>query len=1054
MKKFAKRFSLLIALCTLPFSALWAQTQVSGKVQDSHGAPLPGVVVLVQNSSKGTATDADGMYSLSVSSTDKLEFNLLGFKTQVHPVNGRTTIDVVMEDDSESLEELVFVGYGVQKKKLITGASVQVTGDKISKQNTVDAFGALQTLAPGVNIVQSSGQPGEDYKVNIRGLGTTGSSAPLYVIDGVAGGNLADLNPADIESIDVLKDAASAAIYGARAANGVILVTTKQAKTSSHGSTVRVNYDGYYGVQNLNTNNVEPLDAKEYLEILNVALQASGSPEIDYAPLLPGLYSKIMSGEWKGTNWLEESMNRNAPIQNHAVNLMMSNDRSSYSMGFTYFTQEGTLGKPAVPQYQRITARINSTHVLWRHNDRDIIKFGENITFTNRNKSGVSIGGPYSNNIRDLLVACPVMPAYNEKGNPFVLEDMNESGWSFDTSLTNPLARIQDEHGSQMSIGNRIQSNFFLEISPIQGLKIKSNAGYHYNQWARRNYVPAYVWSTSKSNTTDDVSQTQGYNTRWTLENTINYVNNIALHSFDVLVGQSVEKWGYGADLYAKNSNSLFPGSFKHAYISNTQDINSIDTAISGGPMTSGALASFFGRINYNYDEKYLASVVMRADGSSNFARGHRWGYFPSVSAGWVLTREEWAKPIRNVMNFFKLRASWGQNGNADISNFNYLATIAFDNTSKYYFDDKNNGATGAYPDILANPDVSWETSEQIDLGFDARFFNDRLTASFDWYNKQTKDWLVVAPQLLSYGTNPPFINGGDVLNKGVEFAINWSDVRGDFDYSIGLNLAHNQNKITRIANSEGIIHGPETVLAESTGEVYRAQVGYPMGYFWGYATEGVFQNQAQVDAYLASGKATIQENPAPGDLIFIDQDGNGEFNDKDKVMIGNPHPDLTMGLNLAFKYKGVDLSINGYGAFGQQVMKCYRHFSNVPNDNYTKDVFTKYWTAEGSTNKYCKFSHGKNPNFNNISDMYVEDADYFKISNISLGYDFKQLLKRLPMGQCRLYVSAQNMFTFTSYSGMDPEVGYGVSDPWASGIDVGYYPSSRRVLVGLSLTF
>lgn len=996
----------------------------------------------------------EGAYSIEVLAEDKLEFNFLGYKTQVHAVKGLSVLNIKMEDDYESLEEAVSIGYGVQKKKLITGASVQVSGDKISSQNSVDAYGALQTLAPGVNIVQSSGQPGEDYKVNIRGLGTTGSSSPLVVVDGVAGGNLADLNPADIESIDVLKDAASAAIYGARAANGVILVTTKQAKTSSQGTIVKVSYDGYFGMQNLNTNGVEPLEAKEYLDILNVALEASGSPRQDFEPLLPGLYNKIMSGEWKGTNWLKESMNTNAPIQDHAVNIMSSSERSSYSMGFSYFTQEGTLGKPATPEFQRVTARINSSHVLWREGDRDILKIGENITFTNRSKTGVSIGGPYSNNIRDLLVATPVMPAYNENGTPFVLADMNATGWSFDTSLTNPLARIQDEHGSKMSIGNRIQSNFFLEFSPIEGLKFRSNAGYHYNQWASRSYVPAYAWSTTKSNTNDDVTQSQGYYTRWSVENTLNYIKDFNKHHVDLLLGQSLEKWGYGEQLSAKNSNSLFPGSFKHAYINNTQDINAIDTSISGRPHDMGALASFFGRINYNYDEKYLASIIMRADGSSNFARGKRWGYFPSISAGWVLTKEEWASPITNVMNFFKLRASWGQNGNSDISNFNYLATIAFDETSKYYFDDKNTGATGAYPDILANPDVSWETSEQIDLGFDARFFNDRLSASFDYYTKQTKDWLVVAPQLLSYGTNPPYINGGDVMNKGVELAINWTDVRGDFEYSVGFNMAHNENKITRIANSEGIIHGPETILAESTGEIYRAQVGYPMGYFWAYQTAGVFQNQAQIDSHIAAGNATMQDTPVPGDLIFVDRTGDGQFNDDDKTMVGNPHPDLTVGLNLAFKYKGFDLAINGYGAFGQQVMKCYRHFSNVPNDNYTKDVFTKYWNGEGSTNKYCAFSHGKNPNFNNISDMYVEDADYFKISNISLGYDLKKAFKKLPMGQCRVYVSLQNYFTFTSYSGMDPEVGYGVNDPWASGIDIGYYPSSRKMLLGLSLTF
>ncbi|MFA5419817.1 MAG: SusC/RagA family TonB-linked outer membrane protein, partial [Bacteroidales bacterium] len=589
--------------------------------------------------------------------------------------------------------------------------------------------------------------------------------------------------------------------------------------------------------------------------------------------------------------------------------------------------------------------------------------------------------------------------------------------------------------------------------SPIKELKFRSNAGYEFYQSDFRQYIPVYELSSDESNLTDDVTQTQSYSTKWTWENTINYVKRFNDNHFDFLVGQSIEKWGYGCNLSVKNSNSLFPDSFDNAYISNTQGLSTTDTEISGAPNTAGSLSSFFGRVNYNFRETYLASVVMRADGSSNFARGHRWGYFPSLSAGWVMTNEDFMKPYA-VMNFFKLRASWGQNGNCDIDNFQYLATIAFDSDSYYYFDDKDNPSTGAYPDILPNEDVTWETSEQLDFGFDARFFNSRLGLTFDWYKKTTKDWLVDAPQLASYGTGAPYINGGDVENKGFEISFNWNDKIDNFQYSAGISLSKNKNKVTRIANGEGIIHGPENVLAQNTDELYRAEVDYPMGYFWGYQTAGVFQNQTEIDEFLNNGGITLQSSPVPGDLIFVNTNGDDVIDDDDKTMIGNPHPKFTMGFNFNCSYKGFDLSVNAYGAFGQQIAKCYREFSNSPNNNYTTDVLTKYWTEEGSTNRYPRFTHGKDTNFAELSDIYIEDGDYVKISNMSLGFDIKHVCRKLPFQKFRVYVAAQNLFTFTDYSGFDPEVGYGDGESWASGIDIGYYPSPKTILGGINIVF
>lgn len=1050
-----KVFAFVLAAVVSHAAFAQANVKISGVVLSGANEPLTGVTVMQQGTSNGVTTDADGKYSLTVPENAVLEASYMGFITEVMPVRaGVFVYNFTLKEDDRWLEEVVVMGYGIQKKKLITGATIQVKGENIEKLNTVNVLGALQSQSPGVYITQSSGQVGEGFNINIRGLGTTGSSTPLYVIDGVAGGSLSSLNPTDIESIDVLKDAASAAIYGARAANGVVLVTTKQGKAGQ----LRITYDGYYGVQNAITNGVTPLNAEQYMETINKALltqDSSGSLLYDWDAELPAsLLASIKNGSWKGTNWLEEGTQKNAPITSHALNVIGGTEQSRFSLGFSYLMQEGTIGYPATPHFDRYTARMNSDHSVWKKNGRDIIRFGENIVSSNYSKSGVSIGNMYSNNVRNLLKMTPLLPAYNDSGDYYIYKDMVEDGWEFDQAVNNPLAHLDYTRKNRNSITRRLQANAFLEIMPVKELKFKSSVGYDYYQNSYRYYVPTYILSSKTTNDTDDVTQGQSWSTNWTWENTLNYTKTFGDHSFDILAGQSLEKWGNGESISIKNSNSLFPGSYDHAYISNTQGLDTTNTDISGEPSDAGSLVSFFGRINYNYKEKYLASVVMRADGSSNFARGKRWGYFPSVSAGWIITNESFMESVTDVMNFFKLRGSWGQNGNCNIDNFQYLATIAF-NTDAYYYEDKNTPATGAYPDILPNADVTWETSEQLDLGFDARFFDSRLGLNFDWYIKTTKDWLVVAPTLASYGTGAPYINGGDVQNKGVELALSWNDQVGkEFQYDINLNFAHNKNEVLRLANEEGIIHGPSSIIAENTTEAFRVQVGYPMGYFWGYKTLGVFQNQSEIDTFLANGGVTKQGSPKPGDLIFQDTDGNGVIDEKDKTFIGNPHPDFTGSFSLNLAYKGLDFSVTAYGAFGQQVMKSYRSFSDTPNDNYTTDVYTKYWTGEGSTNRYPAFSYGKHENFKDISDIYVENADYVKISNVTIGYNFKNAWKNLPASQLRIYVAAQNLFTISGYSGMDPEVGDGAGYSWTSGIDSGYYPSSRTFMVGINLKF
>ena len=1035
-----------------------AVIQVKGVVHDSSDQPIIGATVMeVGSQNNGTVTAADGSFSLSVQRGASLSISYVGYKTVTVKAQEGRAIDVLLQEDSEVLEDVVVVGYGVQRKKLVTGSTVHVDADEIAATNAVDAFGALQSQAAGMNIVMNSGQPGESYKVVIRGMGTAGSNEPLYVVDGVPGGNISDLSPNDIESIDVLKDAASSAIYGARASNGVILVTTKKGKAGQ----VKVTFDGYLAWQNPNTNDVTPLNAKQYMEINDKAYEIQGVSTYDWPTLIPKQYSQIMNGTWNGTNWLEETTIDNAPMNNASLNITGGSDVSRFALGFTKFHQTGTIGWPATPKFDRYTVRINSDYSLIRKMGRDVLKFGENITFSAINKKGVSIGGIYGNSIRNLLAMSPLLPAYNEKGDFYEYADIQADAWDFSADMANPLAAMKYDEGNSYTKRYRLQSNFFLEFIPIVGLTIKSSAGWLYRHNENRSYVPVYELSTKKSNPNDDVRQSQGYNMRWSLENTVNYVKSFDLHNFDILLGQSVEKWGYGSNVGATNSNSLFPGSFEHAYINNANVVDPAYTSISGSPNDQGALSSFFGRVNYNYNETYLLSLVLRADGSSNFARGNRWGYFPSVSAGWVISNESFMESTSDWLSFLKLRASWGQNGNCNIANFQYVATVAFDDP--YYFDSKDNPGIGAYPNILPNKDVKWETSEQLDLGFDARFLRNRLGISFDWYNKKTKDWLVRAPVLLSYGTGAPYINGGDIENKGYEIHLSWNDRIGkDFSYGITANLSHNKNEVTRLANSEGIIHGGSNAIAQNTAELYRLEVGYPIGYFWGYEMEGIIQNEQDLQDYLArncggdKANSLQGESLQPGDVKFVDFNGNGKVDkgDADKTMIGDPNPDYTMGININIAFKGFDFSLNGYGSFGQQVAKSYRQFSDHPDDNYCTDVYTKYWTGEGSTNRYPRFSDGKTANMSEISRVWIEDADFFKISRISVGYDIKRVAKFLPVNKCRVYVSASNMFTFTGYSGMDPEVGFGNGTSWASGIDCGYYPSSRSWQVGLNINF
>lgn len=1020
------------------------QKTIKGKVMGTDSYSVIGANVYEKGTTNGVITDIDGQFAINVSSGNAtLVFSFIGYLTQEIVVGNKANLDIILEEDTKQLEEVVVVGYGTQKKKLLTGATQHIKGDNIQKLNTINPLGALQSQTAGVNITQVSGMPGEDYKVSIRGLGTMGNSTPLFIIDGVIGGNINNLNPSDIESIDVLKDAASSAIYGSRAANGVILVTTKQGVTGKP----TISYDGYFGIQNIYK---KPglLNAQDYIMLQNEGRTMDGNDPYDFAALIPN-YNKIQNGEWKGTNWFDEATNKNAPIQNHAFNIVGGTEQSKYSLGISYANQEGVLGKPVQPQFERYTVRINTEYKLLKVKDYDLLKVGENLTFTHRIKNGIGIGAWGANDIRNMLSADPLMPLYNKDGAYYSHEDKVADGWNWDPMAANPIALMEYSRGNNLNKDYVARGNIYMELQPVKNLKFRSSFGVTFSSNSTRRYIPVYNLSTTAFTTEDYVAQSMSSGLSWIWENTLSYIYNLKDdHVFDIMIGQSAEKSGMGESLSGSNYNSLF-SDFKYAYLVNTPTIHAAKTYVSGSPWEMGRLASFFGRINYNYKETYLASLVLRADGSSNFSHGNRWGYFPSASAGWVLSNENFMEPTKNWLDFLKVRASWGQNGNASISAFQYLSTISFSNVGYYFGSDKSQTHTGAYPDIMPNKDVTWETSEQLDFGFDTRFLNNRLGFSFDYYKKKTKDWLLQAPVLASYGTNAPYINGGDVENKGLEMTLNWNDNAGDFFYGANINLSHNKNKVTRIANEEGIIYGPQNVLFQSATEIYRAQKGYPLGYFYGYKTSGVFQNEQEISNY----NGAKLEGTNPGDLIFVDTNKDGIIDEKDKCRIGDPNPDFNLGLALNFSYKGFDLSVNATGVFGNQIMKSYRGHVTTPQHNFTKDLMDR-WHGEGTSNRLPRLSLSGHSNWQYVSDIYVEDGNYLRLQNITFGYDFKRLFSKLPCQQARIYFTGQNIFTITGYSGMDPEIGYGDGKSWASGIDVGFYPVPRTFLFGINLKF
>ena len=1054
MRKTSQKFSQSRMLCKVALVALMlalqamlgigagvlnAQTVKGTVISGSDNEPLIGASVMVQGARNGAVTDLDGNFTITAKNGQTLEVSYLGFITQKVKVTG-SVINVTLLEDKQSLDEVVVVGYGVQKKKLVTGATVQLKGDDIAKLNTTNPLSAMQGQTPGVNIVSTSGQPGASMSVTIRGLGTVGNSQPLYLIDGV-GGDITTLNPADIESIDVLKDAASAAIYGAQAANGVVLVTTKSGKEGVS----KITYDGYVGWQTLGRK-FEMLNANQYMQIMDEALLNSYMSPIDWTSLSA---IRDANGNVYNTDWIDQAVDNGALTTSHSLAFTGGSKTSTYSISGGYTGQDGLIGGSDVSYYKRYNLRANSEHKMWN----GLVVIGEHVGFVYKDSRGMGTGNIYNNNLRSAFSTSPLVPVYDADGNYYSTVD---SDWNKNDG--NPYGTMMMNRYNQ-SKNTSVDANVYVQIEPIKNLKFKTVFGLSYGGSNYRSFTPIYKFTPQSGNGITKVNQSNGNGTSLVWTNTLTYDFDIKDHHISALLGSETTKYdGESTGSYGVNLTAGFDD-WEHAYVENTEKGHA-DRKVSGGPYDATRGQSFFARLGWSWKDRYMVNATMRADGSSKFAKGHRWGYFPSVSAGWTLTEEDFMKSAASWLDFLKLRLSWGQVGNANINCYQYLAPVTTSNTN-YNF-----GATGgtdawvmgAYTERLANEKVKWETSEQYNVGLDARFLRQRLSLTLDGYIKSTKDWLVQAPIRATAGTGGPVINGGDVKNKGIEVGLSWNDNIGrDFTYSVGANFAYNHNEVGNIPTLDGIIHGKDNQIFQNAEEFYRAENGHAIGYFWGYKTAGLFQNQKEINDWIAAGNGIYQADVKPGDVKYVDVNHDGVINASDKVDLGNGLPKYTFGFNVNLAWKGFDLSANFTGAAGFQIAQSYRDPSSS-QANYSRRIL-KRWTGEGTSNEIPRVTYGDVGNWL-FSDLYLQDGDYIRLQNLTMGYDFKKLISWKGLSKMRLYFQVQNLFTLTKYDGMDPEIGSfngtdgNSSDAWVSGVDMGYYPHPRTFIVGLNLAF
>ena len=979
------------------------QNNVTGRVTDGSGEPLAGVFILQKDTNNGTSTNEAGEYSIKVPPDATLIFTSIGFKELLVPVKGFNKIDVTLEDDSQMLDETIVVGYGSQKSRDLTAPIINIKGDDLTRHVASSPMSGIQGRVAGVQIT-GSGAPGASPSVKIRGSGSIGDYAqPLYVVDGAFVDNIDFISPNDIEDMTVLKDASASAIYGVRAANGVVIITTKRGSKGSPA----IAYDGYVGLQ-CPVNVMDLADKTQYIDMLNEANAAVSG----YEPKDPSKFPA-------GVDWYSVLL-RNAMTQNHSLGVSGATDKTNYSAGLSYFNQEGVLNAENAYDRLNFRSKLDQTVTSW-------LSMGFNVVLSRYTRTSSD-----NNAFFQAFVNPPVYDIYNESNSaayPVKYDSPQLHG--FGNSYANPVAVARYNENSEK--GTNMVFSTYAQLSFLNGkLNLKTSYNLDFQAYRNQGYVPAYFVGGSQGVTVSTLTKIYGQKDRHVIDNTLTYTDRISRHSFSVMAGQStrIERFsainGSGINVPDYDAQSL--------YIDNGSNSGSSISDTDPAPYRYHGV-SFFARGTYNYADRYLATVTFRADGSSKYNK--KWGFFPSVGLGWVLTSEPFMKDC-STLDFLKLRLSWGMLGNDNVpANSTVILGNIGTSVSGVFGDNLVDGlgAQTVYQNYL-----EWEVVNEYDAGVDFTFMEGRFSGELDYYHRTTENVVFYVPIATGGGTAELLSNNGTVRNSGLELTLSWSDFVGEnLNYNIGLNLTTVSNKVVELLGRE-YIPGASIRGNYST----RTQVGYPIGAFWGYDVVGVFASEQDVLDYQVQ-----QEVMAPGYFKYRDVDGNGVINENDKTYLGSPIPKITGGFDFGLAWKNFDFGITLYWQLGNKVINAKRMNRDVFTDgNYDMDFYQNAWRPGRPSDTYPSAAAYNSAFVQQANSFFVEDASYFRIQNVQLGYTFSNFWK---ISMLRVYLSAQRPFTLFRYNGFTPEIG---GTPIANGVDTSTYPMQAIYTLGLKMSF
>tara|TARA_R110002049_G_scaffold231291_1_gene403641 strand:- start:4546 stop:7611 length:3066 start_codon:yes stop_codon:yes gene_type:complete len=1019
------------------WSAFAQEISISGHVTDDTGFPIPGVNIIEKDTNNGTVTDFDGNFTINgVEIGSTLSFSYIGYVTQDVVINNKSNLTISLVQDLALLDEVVVVGYGTQKKSVVTGAISGVKQSELEDLPITRVEQTLQGRVSGITIAANSGQPGSSSTVRVRGITTLGSNEPLWVVDGVVvdSGGIGYLNQSDIESVEVLKDAASQAIYGARAATGVILITTKKGKSGK----LSVNYNGYTGVSSP-ARKLDLLNATQYATLLNEKSVAGGGNILFSNPESYG----------EGTDWQSVIFNNSAQRTTQELSVSGGNDVSKFYASFGYTDQEGIVMSD-ISNYTRKNIRLNSTH-----NITDKLRIGQTVGYSNEKNVGIGntnseFGGPLASaiNLDPITPIVETNPALINQApytNAGIFRDANGNPYGISglvaQEMSNPLAYQQTLLGNSGWADNFV-GDAYIELEPIEGLKFRTTLAGKLAYWGYESYTPVSYLNAASIVTQNNISRGTNKGFGWNVENIVSYAKTLNKHNFNLLLGQGV----YVENITTGETVTYFDipvDSYKDASFNFSVPTDQIDASAYTG--NEHKVTSLFSRLTYDYDEKYLLTAIVRRDGSSRFGTNNKYGYFPSFSAGWVPSRESFWKD-NDVINQLKIRGGYGVTGNDNIGDFKYLSTVS--GGRDYTIGTSGSVTIGNSPDAPSNPDLKWEETSQLNIGFDARFFKN-VSVAFDWYKKETTGILqpVTIPGYVG-AVGSPTGNVADMDNMGIDLELGYSKQFNEINFSLNGNISYLENEVTFLGNDIDFLSGGETIQS-STYPITRTQVGQSVNSFFGFKTNGIFQNQAEIDSYVNSSGTVIQPNARPGDFKWQDLDDDGKIDSDDRTFLGSSIPKLTFGFTLNLDYKNFDLLVFGQGASGNKIFQGLKRL-DVENANYQTAALGR-WVGEGTSNNFPRLTtNDTNSNFSNPSDFYLEDGDYFRFKTVQVGYTFpSDVLGKYGIDKLRIYLTAENLFTFTKYSGYDPEIGGGVF-----GIDRGYYPQAKTNQIGINLQF